>query len=79
MLYSEIIAVCSEIHTKHINTELGIFYYKIWWCIKWTLGAVRSLYPLYEMHPHKLVVSLKMRFTVDIMLKTVTNAHDEIL
>jgi hypothetical protein len=21
MLYSEIIAVCSEIHTKHINTE----------------------------------------------------------
>jgi hypothetical protein len=23
MLYSEIIAVCSEIHTKHINTLCG--------------------------------------------------------
>jgi len=23
MLYSEIIAVCSEIHTKHINTVCG--------------------------------------------------------
>jgi hypothetical protein len=23
MLYSEIIAVCSEIHTKHINTQCG--------------------------------------------------------
>jgi hypothetical protein len=23
MLYSEIIAVCSEIHTKHINTLYG--------------------------------------------------------
>ena len=23
MLYREIIAVCSEIHTKHINTECG--------------------------------------------------------
>jgi hypothetical protein len=23
MLYSEIIAVCSEIHTKHINTLFG--------------------------------------------------------
>jgi len=23
MLYSEIIAVCSEIHTKHINTTCG--------------------------------------------------------
>ena len=23
MLYSEIIAVCSEIHTKHINTPCG--------------------------------------------------------
>jgi len=23
MLYSEIIAVCSEIHTKHINTRCG--------------------------------------------------------
>jgi len=22
MLYSEIIAVCSQIHTKHINTEM---------------------------------------------------------
>jgi hypothetical protein len=25
MLYREIMAVCSEIHTKHINTECGIF------------------------------------------------------
>ena len=23
MLYREIIAVCSEIHTKHINTQCG--------------------------------------------------------
>ena len=23
MLYGEIIAVCSEIHTKHINTQCG--------------------------------------------------------
>ena len=23
MLYSEIIAVCSQIHTKHINTRCG--------------------------------------------------------
>jgi hypothetical protein len=23
MLYSEIIAVCSEIHTKHMNTQCG--------------------------------------------------------
>ena len=23
MLYREIIAVCSQIHTKHINTECG--------------------------------------------------------
>jgi len=23
MLYSEIIAVCSEIHTQHINTQCG--------------------------------------------------------
>ena len=23
MLYSEIIAVCSQIHTKHINTQCG--------------------------------------------------------
>jgi hypothetical protein len=33
MLYSEIIAVCSEIHTKHINTpcgqNVGFLYVKI--------------------------------------------------
>jgi hypothetical protein len=26
MLYSEIIAVCSQIHTKHINTRVGRTY-----------------------------------------------------
>jgi len=24
MLYGEIMAVCSEIHTKHINTQCGL-------------------------------------------------------
>ena len=31
MLYMEIIAVCSQIHTKHVNTvcgqNVGLFYY----------------------------------------------------
>ena len=41
MLYREIIAVCSEIHTKHLNTlceqnvEIWMLY---WWYIYWPLG-----------------------------------------
>jgi len=42
MLYSEIIAVCSEIHTKQINTavwaERGIFVKLNWWYIKKLAG-----------------------------------------
>jgi hypothetical protein len=42
MLYSEIIAVCSQIHTKHINTLCGqnveIVNVKTWWYLKVTSG-----------------------------------------
>jgi hypothetical protein len=42
MLYREIIAVCSEIHTKHINTLCGqnveLLNVKTWRYIKWPLG-----------------------------------------
>ena len=41
MLYREIIAVCSQIHTKHINTvwaELRIAELKTWWYIQLPLS-----------------------------------------
>ena len=42
MLYREIIAVCSEIHTKHINTavwaERRMCVLNWWWYIQRTLG-----------------------------------------
>jgi hypothetical protein len=38
MLYREIIAVCSEIHTEQINTMCGqdeeFFEHKVWWYVK---------------------------------------------
>jgi len=41
MLYSEIIAVCSEIHTKHTSTLCGQnveLWMLNWWYIQWPLG-----------------------------------------
>ena len=44
MLYREIIAVCSEIHAKHINVlwaEHRIYECNSWCYIKWALGFKR--------------------------------------
>ena len=44
MLYREIIAVCSQIHTKHINT--------VW--------AERTVFRMMNLSPHKVTIKVKM-------------------
>ena len=49
--YSEIIAVCSQIHTKHINTlwaERRISECYSWWYINLVLGYKRLKYKYYD-------------------------------
>jgi len=44
MLYREVIAVCSEIHTKHINTlcgqNVGFFFTLIYRCLQVNVESV---------------------------------------
>jgi hypothetical protein len=46
MPYREIIAVCSEIHTKHINTQCGqnVELLADWWYVYWPLGFKELIY-----------------------------------
>jgi hypothetical protein len=72
MLYREKIAVCSEIHTKHINTLCGQNVefvnvksggtYSNHWALK------RIFYPDYVLHENKLVL-----FSTVIITKNIYN------
>jgi hypothetical protein len=75
MLYREIIAVCSEIHTKHINTLCGQnveFFnvkpggtYSNLLKVKWeTLLTSEQLQKLYRKHIYTLVVQNAALFII---------------
>jgi len=57
MLYSEIIAVCSEIHTKHINMPCGqnVELLTDWWYIYWPLRFERFIYITHKFGPYRAV------------------------
>jgi hypothetical protein len=65
MLYSEIIAVCSQIHTKHINTLCGQNVellnvkpggtYSNHWALEGSLGTIVSISIVKMQHSHTSV------------------------
>jgi len=63
MLYGEIIAACSEIHTKHINSavwaERGAVECETWWRIKRPLGFKESFLQVRKLMKARYLQSYK--------------------
>jgi hypothetical protein len=67
MLYREIIAVCSEIHTKHINN-------------KYTVGAEHRICECYSWWYIKLILGFKrLTNSLGTNIKAVKRGHDNCL
>jgi hypothetical protein len=65
MLYTEIIAVCSEIHTKHINSLYGrnaeLLNVKLAY-VQWSLGFEGLIYITRKFIPYRAVNTLYLRY-----------------
>jgi len=63
MLYREIITVCSEIHTKHVNTLCGqnveLLNVKTRY-IQWPQGFARLIYITRKFSPYRVVKTFRL-------------------